>query len=76
MSPDSVILIQLCILAMAIFTALHFAWQAEYYKKRAEKLTPKHGPDGRFVSKRIGKAIDMATEMGRDDLVLKLRGQA
>ena len=51
MTSDNVILIQLCILALALFTALHFAWQAEYYKKRVDKLTPKHGPDGRFVSK-------------------------
>lgn len=86
MTPDNVILIQLCIIAMALFTALHFAWQANHYKLEAERASdlvatlqakkPQHGHDGKFVSKRISKAIELATENGRDDLVLKLQGRA
>ena len=61
MSPDSVILIQLCIVALALFTALHFAWQANYCKLEADRASdlvatfqakkPARGKDGKFVSK-------------------------
>ncbi len=61
MTPDDVILIQLCIVAMALFAALHFAWQANYYKLEADRASdlvatfqakkPARGKDGKFVSK-------------------------